>query len=425
MKKSVLQPANVLLPKQGVDMSLWAILACDQFTSQPAYWQNAEQLVQNNPSTLHIILPEVYLGKEGEEEKITSIHQTMQSYRSGVLQNLGKGFVYVERHLSGGRIRQGIVGVVDLEEYSYQKGAQARIRPSEKTVEDRIPPRLAVRRGAVLESPHILMLADDPQKTVIEPFAAQKDSIKKLYSINLMLEGGLVEGWWIEDEKQIQALTTALDTLEAGFAAKYGPEVTPFALAVGDGNHSLATAKAYWEEQKKSLSDAEKQNHPARYCLVELENIQSHAIEIEPIHRVVFGISPPQLAQQLKDFAVAKGAQETDAQQAEQSFVITGVQQDINVHLTASPWPIPVGTLEAFLDELVQTNTKLTVDYIHGEDSTRELSGENAAGILLPAFQKSDLFRGVALGGVLPRKSFSMGEATEKRYYLECRAIQD
>lgn len=424
MRQSVLQPAQILLPKTGVNMSLWAVLACDQFTSQPAYWQQAEQLIQDNASTLHIILPEVYLGKAGEADKILSIHKTMRSYLDGVLQKQGRGFVYVERHLSAGRIRQGLVGMVDLEDYSYQKNAQARIRPSEKTVEDRIPPRLAVRRDAALETPHILMLADDPNKTVIEPLAEQKDKMKKLYSIDLMLEGGLVEGWWIEDEQQIQSITGALDTLEADFSSRYGSAVEPFALAVGDGNHSLATAKAYWDEQKKGLSEKEIEEHPARYCLVELENIQSPAIEIEPIHRVVFGTSPLLFAQKLKEFAVLNGAKEVPLAKAEQSFVITGAAEDIPLHISGSAWPLPVGTLEAFLDEFAMSNPSVDIDYIHGEDSVRELSNEAAAGILLPAFKKSDLFRGVALGGVLPRKSFSMGEATEKRYYLECRQIQ-
>ncbi len=290
-KNPVFTAADILLPGEGADMQKWAVMACDQFTSQPAYWDKVDKLVGSAPSTLRIILPEVYLEQPGVDGRISAIHAAMADYQKNVLGRAVKGFVYIERHISTG-VRQGLVGCVDLEEYEYDRTKTPRIRPSENTVVERIPPRLAVRRGGVLESPHILMLIDDAGETVIEPLGKKKADLEKLYDVDLMLGGGRLEGWAVTSAADIEAIYAAIAALEDAdtFNQKYGTkgETPPFPLAVGDGNHSLATAKASWEELKNHLPAPQLENHPARYCLVELENVQSPANAIEPIHRVVF-----------------------------------------------------------------------------------------------------------------------------------------
>lgn len=413
--------ADILLPDESVNLEQWAALACDQFTSRPQYWQEAEALCQDAPSTLHITLPEVYLGAPDEQQRIASIHRTMEEYWKTVLTRTVHGFVYVERTTESG-VRQGLVGAVDLEQYDYHSGAQPLVRPSENTVAERIPPRLAVRRGAALETPHILMLMDDAQKTVIEPLAACKDRLHKLYDTPLMLGGGRAAGWAVTDPADIAAVESALEAMgtQSAFDETY-PEAAgraPLALAVGDGNHSLATAKAAWEEVKAGLTEAEKETHPARWCLVELENIHCPAIEVEAIHRAVFGTD-------FNTFSAAFRAWlETHGGCGEvQKFRLTDGGTVLDLGAANPPHPLAVGTLEAFLADFCKEHPGARVDYIHGEDEVRRLAKQGAVGVLLPDFQKSDLFRGVVLGGVLPKKTFSMGHAEEKRYYLECRKI--
>lgn len=415
--------ADLLLPNEKTNMALWPALACDQFTSQPEYWRQAEALVGDAPSTLRITLPEVYLESPDKDARIAAIHTAMRRYQRGVLTRAVHGFVYVERTTQSG-VRQGLVGAVDLEAYSYEPGQTPPVRPSERTVPERIPPRLAVRRGASLETPHIMMLIDDAARAVIEPFAAKKATRAPLYDTELMLGGGRAAGWAVTDAADCAAIENAVAALGAQevFDAKY-PEAAgrpPLAVAVGDGNHSLATAKAYWEELKPTLSEAERQTHPARWCLAELVNVHSPALLIEPIHRVVFGISAAELAAEFCTFAAAHGAARCAAGQ---TFRFVGAQREETVCLQNAPWPLAVGTADAFLTELAARGGALRVDYIHGEASVRALAGPDVAGLLLPDFAKSDLFRGVALGGVLPKKTFSMGHAEEKRYYLECRAL--
>ncbi|MDL2325343.1 DUF1015 domain-containing protein [Ruminococcaceae bacterium OttesenSCG-928-A16] len=427
MQKPVLQPADILLPAKGENLGLWAVLACDQFTSQPEYWQQVEELVGTAPSTLHIIYPEVYLEEENGAARIAKIQASMRQYRQQVLTQKVQGYVYVERTFPGLPPRQGLVGCVDLEDYSYTPGAASRIRPSENTLVERIPPRLAVRRGAALESPHILMLADDTEKAIIEPFAHKKDELELLYSQDLILDGGHVQGWAITSPQDIAQIAAALATLDnpERFAEKYDAQGQPhFALAVGDGNHSLATAKAYWEELKQTLPAAEAEDHPARYCLVELENVQSPAIEIEPIHRVVFGADPACMLRGAALFAGATGGALLPAGQDQQQFVALHKNGQQGIGVSNPHGAIAAATLDAFLQGYAVDHPEIVVDYVHGEDAVRELAQKGAVGILLPPFQKSDLFKGVALGGVLPKKTFSMGHANQKRYYLECRAIE-
>ena len=274
-------PADILLPAANISLDPWACIAVDQFTSQPEYWQRAEELAAGKPSTLHIVLPEAYLGTPQEEERMQTIRRTMQEYRKSVLTRRVHGFVYVERTQMDGTIRQGLVGAVDLEAYDYNPGSKPAIRPSEKTVVERIPPRLKVRRGAILETPHVMMLADDEKKTLIEPIGDHKDSLPLLYDGELMLGGGHLRGWAVEDPALIDRINAALADLadEKKFAARW-PRAAgepPMVLAVGDGNHSLATAKAYWEELKKGLTPEQQQDHPARWRLAEVCNVHSPA----------------------------------------------------------------------------------------------------------------------------------------------------
>ncbi len=419
-------PAEILLPPEGTPLDPWACIAVDQFTSQPEYWQKAEERAAGKPSTLHIVLPEAYLGTLQEEERLRSIRAAMEDYRAHLLTRQVHGFIYLERTQMDGTIRQGLVGAVDLEAYSYDPGAKLAIRPSENTVVSRIPPRLKVRRGASLETPHVMMLADDPEETLIEPVAAHKAQLPLLYDGELMLGGGHLRGWAVEDPALIQTIQDAIDGLgDAGrFAARWPDAVDqpPMVLAVGDGNHSLATAKAYWEELKATLTPEQQQNHPARYCLAEVCNVHSPAIEIEPIHRVVFGSNAGEVRQAMALWLSQRGAELVEAP-AEQTFVLVGDGAEETLGIHNAPAPLTVGTVEQFLADYLAAHPESSVDYIHGAETARSMAGEKATALLMPEFAKADLFRGVVLGGVLPRKTFSMGHAEEKRYYNECRSL--
>ena len=422
-------PAKILLPGPGVPLETWACVAVDQFTSQPDYWQRAQECTAGVPSTLHIVLPEVWLGAADEAQRLAAIRAAMADYRQTVLTRAVNGYVYVERTLQSGRVRQGLVGAVDLEAYSYAPKARPAIRPSESTVVARIPPRLAVRRGAPLETPHVLMLADDPADALIGPVAAAKAALPKLYEGELMLGGGHIAGWAVEDPALQAGIAGAMAHLAdpAAFAARWpaAPDPDrPMVLAVGDGNHSLATAKAYWEELKPTLREAERQTHPARYCLVEVCNVHSPAIEIEPIHRVLFGAGPDTVQKELTAWLTARGAALDPA--GAQSVTLSGRDRaPQTLHITHAPEPLSVGTVERFVGDFLAAHPGVTVDYIHGAATAQKLAeeAETATALLLPELAKDDLFRGVVLGGVLPRKTFSMGHAEEKRYYNECRAI--
>ena len=419
-------PAHILLPGPDVPLDPWACIAVDQFTSQPAYWAAAERLAAGKPSTLHIVLPEAYLGTEQEAPRLQSIRAAMEDYLTHVLCRHVHGYVYTERTQLDGSVRQGLVGLVDLEAYSFHPGDKPAIRPSESTVVERIPPRLAIRRGARLETPHVMMLADDAGCTLIEPIGRRKQDLPLLYDGALMLGGGRLTGWAVEDPAllaEIEAAVTSLGDADA-FAARWPGAAgqPPMVLAVGDGNHSLATAKAYWEELKPTLPPEQLADHPARYCLAEVCNVHSPAIQIEPIHRVVFGLSPADVCTRLDAWAAAQGARDVPGAQGCR-FTVCGGDFVREYCLQNARQPLTVGVVEAFLDDLRAADPACRVDYIHGEASARALAGEHSAAILLPPFAKDDLFRGVVLGGVLPRKTFSMGHAEEKRYYNECRAL--
>ena len=410
MSEACFTAADILLPAAGVPLDPWACIAVDQFTSQPEYWQRAEHLADGKPSTLHIVLPEAYLGTPQETERLESIRRTMEEYRKSVLTRKVHGYVYVERTQMDGTVQQGLVGAVDLDAYDYAKGSKPAIRPSESTVVERIPPRLKVRRGATLETPHVMMLADDANCTLIEPIGLIKNQLPPLYDGELMLGGGHLRGWAVEDPALIAGIDAAL-------AALADP------AAVGDGNHSLATAKAYWEELKPTLSEEQRRTHPARWCLAEVCNVHSPAIEIEPIHRVVFGVGAKELYAALDAWDQQQGSSTT---MSDQRLRLADAHGESAVALANPPAPLTVGSVEAFLADFLPAHPGVTVDYIHGESTALALASDPAkpaTAILLPDFAKADLFKGVVLGGVLPRKTFSMGHAEEKRYYNECRVI--
>ena len=417
-------PAHILLPREDIPLEKWGCVACDQFTSDRTYWERADAAVGSCPSTLRLILPEVYLGDKDAAQRVERIHAAMDAYSRDVLTRAVDGFVYVERTEQSGRVRQGLVGKIDLEAYSYEKGSRPAIRPSERTVTERIPPRMTVRRGAALETPHVMMLADDPGCTLIEPIGAHKSALKKLYEGELMQGGGHIAGWAVEDPAllaQIEAALAGLGSQEA-FDAKYpqAKGAAPLTLAVGDGNHSLAAAKACWEELKPTLSEAERQTHPARYALVELVNLHDDSLEFEPIHRVLFGVDPKQLLADL--LAAYPGAHYGAGEGHQITYVLPGERGILTVpHPTAQ---LEVGTLQTFLDQYLEAHGG-KIDYIHGEDVVEQLVQQpDSIGFLLPGMGKDQLFPTVIFDGALPRKTFSMGEAHDKRFYLEARKIK-
>ena len=420
-------PARILLPAPGTPLDPWACIAVDQFTSQPEYWQKAEALAKHKRSPLPIVLPEAYLGTDGEEARLESIRRTMSDYRRSLLTRVVNGFVYLERTQMDGTVRQGLVGAVDLEAYSFEKNATPAIRPSENTVVERIPPRLRVRRGAELETPHVMLLADDEDCTLIEPIGRETSRLPLLYDGELMLGGGHLTGWAVEDPALIAQIEQAVAGLgdPARYAARW-PEAAgqpPMTLAVGDGNHSLATAKAYWEERKQTLTPAQRETDPARYCLVEVCNVHSPAIEIEPIHRVLFGIGEEAVLAKLQSWADSRSIRLGDG--GEQCFTLVSPEGERTVGMSGALEPLTVGTAEAFVGALLADCPDASVDYVHGEDAVRQLAQKGAVGMLMPGLKKADLFRGVVLGGVLPRKTFSMGHAAEARRYSECRSLLD
>jgi hypothetical protein len=429
-----IQIPQVYLPKKGTDLNKWAVIACDQFTSQPEYWNEVEKIVGDAPSTLNLTFPEVYLEKPGGEERIQNIQATMRKYMDeGILQPYD-GLIYVERTV-GGRTRKGIVLCLDLEAYDYTKGSSSLIRATEGTIVDRLPPRMKIREGALLELPHILVLIDDPNCTVIEPLRDAKPKLEKLYDFDLMLDSGHLAGYAVSEEfenKVVEALR-GLATPET-FTEKYGigKDQPVLLFAMGDGNHSLATAKAIWEKIKPQVG----MDHPARYALVEIENVHDEGLEFEPIHRVVFGLKIDLFAELEKAFGVnltykfVASAEEMvktvdSAAGDKQTIGLVGAGKGFGVLEVANPSSnLPVGTIQSFLDTFLKEGGGEKIDYVHGEDVTVKLgSRPNNAGFYLPGMSKSDLFKTVILDGALPRKTFSMGEAREKRFYMEARKI--
>ena len=420
-KKLGFYPADILLPKD-CDMTKWAVVACDQFTSEPEYWANAEELVGEAPSALRLILPEARLKDENVDEQIAAINESMQSYLDeGVFRCLENTLLYVERQQSDGRIRHGLVGMVDLEQYDFTPGSGALIRATEGTVLDRIPPRARVRRNASVELPHVMLLIDDPDRTVIEPVTAAAEQMETVYDFDLMLGGGHIRGYRLSDA-QCDAVAEALLGLTGREAMerKYGDgDAAPLLFAVGDGNHSLATAKACYEEKKQGLTEEETRALPARYALVEVVNNHDDALQFEPIHRVLFGVDPQHLLAELRK--AYPNAYEGCGEGHTIGVVYEGYEGCVTVPDPAMQ--LAVGTLQSFLDSYLKAFGG-EVDYIHGDDVTRQLGSQKGnMGFLLPAMGKEQLFKTIMADGVLPRKTFSMGHAQDKRYYVESRRI--
>jgi len=429
-----IQIPQVYLPQKGTDLMKWAVIACDQFTSQPEYWKDVEAIVGAAPSTLNLTFPEVYLEQPGGDARIQNVQTTMRKYmEDGILQP-HDGLVYVERTVAG-KTRKGIVLCLDLEAYDYNKGSSSLIRATEGTIVDRLPPRIKIREGAALELPHILVLIDDPNRTVIEPLGAAKSSLETLYDFDLMLESGHLAGYAVNEEletKVVEALR-GLANPET-FAAKYGIDKDQPVLlfAMGDGNHSLATAKAIWEKMKPQVG----MDHPSRYALVEIENVHDEGLEFEPIHRVLFDLKKDLFAELEKTFGANltyKGVASADemvkavdsAKGEKQIIGLVGGGKEFGVlEIANASSNLPVGTIQPFLDTFLKEGGAEKVDYVHGEDVTVKLGSQpNNAGFYLPGMNKSDLFKTVILDGALPRKTFSMGEAREKRFYMEARKI--
>lgn len=431
---------ELLLPSIKVDMSRWAVVACDQYTSQPDYWNETECIAGDAPSALRIMLPEIYLDKPDEAARIEAINAHMKEYmEGGVLENKGEGFAYVRRTVDG-RTRQGLIVALDLEAYDYSKGSTTLIRATEGTIVERIPPRLRIRRDAPLETPHILVLIDDPDRTVIEPLAAKLDKATRLYDFELMQKGGHIEGYLISDPAEIEGVIRAMEALiePAAYAKKYGTDQPPLLFAMGDGNHSFATAKANWERIKAEQGLTASDEHPARYALVELENVHDEGIIFEPIHRVVFNVPESSICWLRDKLAEQNNGCEKlkfDSMEALHAAMegkpghVLPLVSKFGVGCLHVPNPVAqleVGTLQNALDLLIKEIPGSSIDYIHGEDVVVELgSKEDNLGFLLPPMDKSAFFRTVIFDGALPRKTFSMGEAHEKRYYLECRRICD
>ena len=415
-------PADILLP-QNCDLTKWSVVACDQYTSQQDSWERVAQTVGDAPSTLKLILPESQLEDGHFEEHIADINRTMDEYLDeGLFRTLPNALIYVERWLDNKKLRRGLVGVVDLECYDYNAGSSSLIRATEGTVITRLPPRVAVRRNASLELPHIMVLVDDPDKQLIEHLTYETDRMEEVYDFDLMERGGHITGYLLPEDLQAD-VCEILNTLARphDFARKYDAKGKPVLLfAIGDGNHSLAAAKAAYEEKKQHTPQEQWADLPSRYALVELVNLHDESLEFEPIHRVCFDVDADEL---MKDFLAAyPGAHYGDGDGHTITYVF-----DTEVGKITIPKPtaqLPVGTLQEFLDQWMQTHSG-RIDYVHGDDVTWELGRKPGnIGFLLPAMGKDELFKTVIFDGALPRKTFSMGEAHDKRFYLEARKIK-
>ena len=422
MNKIAFSPADILLP---VDCGLtkWAVVACDQYTSQPEYWERVDNYVGEAPSTLRLILPESKLESDNVEEEIAKINQNMENYlKEERLRSLDNSLLYIERKLEGGKTRFGLIGKLDLEQYDYSKGSGTPVRATEGTVLERIPPRMRVRRNAPIELPHIMVLIDDPDKNIIEPLHEATSKMSMVYKTSLMEKGGMISGYLLDKEQTEDVLTkmAALADPER-FAKYYNAEGYPvLTFAMGDGNHSLATAKACWEELKPTLSEAERETHPARYALIELTNLHDDSLEFEAIHRVLFEVDGEKL---LNDYMAAyPGAHLGEGEGHQVTYILNGKKGVVTVPNPTAQ--LEVGTLQSFLDTYLKENGG-KIDYIHGEDVTEELASQpNSIGFILPCMDKDQLFPTVIFDGALPRKTFSMGEAHDKRFYLEARKIK-
>lgn len=411
MNTTAFKNADILIPKNE-DMHKWSVIACDQYTSEPEYWSTVNNIVGDSPSTLNLILPEIYLEEDDVSGRIDNIHSAMDKYISdGIFTEYKNAMVYVERIQSNGILRQGIVGAIDLEKYDFSKGSTSQVRATEATVIERIPPRIKVRQGATLELPHIMILIDDPKNTVIEPLAGS--DMQKIYDFELMQNGGSIKGYLLDEQAQ-EKINSALCNL----AGDMNDDVLLFAM--GDGNHSLATAKEFYEQLKKSNPEQDFSNHPARYALVEIVNLYSDALKFEAIHRLVYDVDCNKLISKLTT------ALELSENNVSDQYIImfhNGKEKKLYINKKSSN--LSVGSLQNFLDSYIKTNGG-KIDYIHGADTARNLAEKhNGISFILPDMDKLQLFPTVIKDGALPRKTFSMGHAEDKRFYIEARKITE
>ena len=401
---NTIKASHIYLPRKGVDMSKYAVIACDQYTSNLEYWDSLKEYIGDEVSTFHMIYPEAYLETTDGDSYIKGINSNIARYlKNNDLVDIGECFILVERVTSYGVRRLGLVLSIDLEDYSYIKGAKASIKASEATIVERIPPRLKIRKDAPIELPHVLVLFDDKNKSIVEPLYGSRDKLEKVYDFELNKEGGHIRGYKISDTELIKAK----------FDELFRQNGNGLLFIVGDGNHSLATAKAHWDLIKEGLSQEERKSHPARFALVEANNLYDEGINFEPIHRVLFNV-PSNFEEELRK--ITKGEFVSFTYSKEKG------KQELRMDKNA---PKAYKTIQTFLDEYMKGHPEMKIDFIHDEDELIAVSDKNAhsLAIAMPALTKDDLFDYIAGDLVLPRKSFSMGHASEKRYYLEAKKI--
>ncbi|MDE7104272.1 MAG: DUF1015 domain-containing protein [Ruminococcus sp.] len=419
MNTTAFHNTDILIPNESIDMSKWSVIACDQYTSEPEYWDAVKNTVSNSPSSLNLILPEIYLENEDVSNRIDDIHETMEKYISeGVFTEYKNSMVYVERIQSNGIVRKGLIGAIDLEEYDFSKGSTSQVRATEATVIERIPPRIKVRQDAPLELPHIMILIDDPNNTVIE--SVDKSNMTKLYDTELMQNGGSISGYLVSETEQ-ERIDSALSALAESdtFNKKYDLNNSPVLLyAMGDGNHSLATAKEFYEQLKKANPDKDLSNHPARYALAEIVNLHSDALKFEAIYRLVYDVDCDKLISGLTETLALSD------KVSEQWVEIVRNSEDKKSYIHNTSSNLSVGSLQNYLDKYIKENGG-KIDYIHGIENVKALAEKhNGIAFILPDMDKSQLFPTVIKDGALPRKTFSMGHADDKRFYMEARKIK-
>ena len=406
---AVFQATELLIPRQEL-LDNWAVVACDQFTSQPEYWKEVREQVGDKPSAYHITFPEAELGKN-EDARIASINDHMKRYLEGdVFRRFPSAYVYVERRLFDGSVRRGVVGVIDLEEYDYQSDAASAVRATEQTVVVRIPPRVRIRRGAALETSHVMLLMDDASGRVLDSLEKKKAALPQVYRFSLMQGGDEVEG------RLVEALDAALEAYEQDTRERFAETgKAPLLYAVGDGNHSLAAAKTCWERLKQARPELAGTQHPARYAMVELQNIRDACQKFEPIHRLLTDVPVNKLLLAAKDVC-GPGGLLVDWQAGERQGTL---------FLDKGKGTMAVAILQPLLDRFLHESGG-SIDYVHEEDTAVRLAKRiGSIAFLMPKISKDDFFRGIVMDGVMPRKTFSMGHAWEKRYYLECRRITE
>lgn len=415
--KNILKKTNILLPNKNIDLEKWTVIACDQYTSDKNYWDNVEDFVSTSPSTLRLTLPEIYL-EEDTFKRINNINNTMLEYlNNNIFTEYKDTMFYIERTLSNNKIRKGIITAIDLEEYDFKEGSNSLIRATEKTIIERIPPRVKIRENASLELPHIMLLIDDQEKDIIENI--NTSNLDKLYDFELMNNSGHIKGYKL-DEEEINKINLKLDKYldKETFNKKYNTNNKDVLLfAVGDGNHSLATAKTCYENIKQTMSKEEYLNHPSRYALVEIVNLHSNSLEFEPIHRVVFNVDINDILTKLNNYYEINETGEG------QAFKIITKDEEKTLYIKNPKSNLSVGSIQIFLDEYLKDKTS-KIDYIHEEEAVKKLITENNIGFIFDTIDKNELFKTVILDGSLPRKTFSMGISNDKRFYLESRKIK-